>query len=92
MANLVITSTTNCVKVVFNDFATVAGMVELTLRKDKITAFELTTTLIRVHIANTPEWRVSLDGTDSSLRIDTIDSATPSSLSDLHTKLSTLLG
>jgi hypothetical protein len=90
MTNLVVTTTTNAVKVSFNDtpFGSVTKGV---WRKDKMTSFYLEATHIHV---NTVEgtFYVSNAAETGTFIIDSVDGVAPSSLSDLFDKLSAMLG
>lgn len=92
MANAVITSSTNCIKVVFNDLAEFAKREKGIWRKENI-RFDLNENDagVTVTVEHEPQWVVSYNGT-YGMTIDTVDGATPSSDSDLYDKLMALLG
>ena len=98
MANLVITSTANSIKVDFNDqpfFDKRDGMTfsKGTWAKSAIEDIKLNAddSMVIVQEKDDFEWRVSDAGTAGTLTIDSIDGATPSSLDDLYTKLIALI-
>lgn len=91
MANIVITSTTNTISVQFNDYSTMLGMQEGTWAKHAITAIIWVNGYISIFIDDEKEWQVSFDGSGTSLQIDTIDTVTPTSNSDLYNKLKVLI-
>jgi hypothetical protein len=92
MANLVITSTTNKINVVFNDLATTAGIKKGTWHKERIT-FRLmnSDSFVNVLVINEPAWSVSFNGSTGTLQIDSIDGVAPTSNSDLYDKLTALI-
>lgn len=90
MANIVVTSTTNAIKVVFNDMSTYSKMDKGTWRKESITAIHLTSDAIELIARGDDTWRVNLTGTNA-LIVDSIDGVAPSSLSDLYDKLVALI-
>lgn len=92
MAKTVITSTTNSIKVVFNDDSTLVGMDKGTWVKANIDAFHLNSDHIEVIADNGARWIVS-NATNSinALAVDTVDGAAPTSLSDLYDKLVALI-
>jgi hypothetical protein len=90
MANLVVTSTTNTIKVVFND-TPADGITQGAWRKDKVISFRLHDTYIDV-ITMGIDFQVSHTATAGCLIIDSVDGVAPSSLSDLYNKLTALLG
>lgn len=93
MANLVVTSTTDTIKVVFNDLATAYGIKKATWHKARIT-FQLlpSDSYVKVLVLNEPNWAVSFDGSTGTAQIDSVNGVAPTSNSDLYDKLSTLLG
>ena len=98
MANLVITSTANSIKVVFNDqpfFDKRDGMTfsKGTWAKSEIADIKLNTddSMVVVQEKDDFEWKVSDSGTSGTLTVDSVDGATPSSLDDLYTKLIALI-
>ena len=92
MANTVITSTTNSIKVIFNDDSTKVGIDRGTYRKYSIISIKLHSDHAEIISQLGDRWIVS-NGTNSinSLIIDSIDTVGPSSLSDLYDKLIALI-
>ncbi len=92
MANIVITSTTNSIKVDFNDLANAAGVKKGVWNKGRITfELDLLDSKVRVLVVGEAVWLVSFDGSSSTLQIDTINSVAPTSNSDLYDKLIALI-
>lgn len=89
MANLVITSTANSIKVAFNDYSTILNLSNGIYDKRAVLAFEKNGS-IRVIMAYTAEWRVSTDGGDNSLIVDSVNGNVPSTNDELFTMLSAL--
>lgn len=93
MPNTVVTSTTNSIKVVFNDDSSKVGIDKGTWNKSAVTSFKLYTDHVSAEtIDAVGRWIVD-DGTNSigALIIDSVDGASPSSLSDLYDKLVALI-
>lgn len=93
MANTVITSTTNSIKVVFNDDSTLAGNLSKgTWVKSEISHVGLKSDHIVVVTKDESRWTVSnATNTSNYLKVDSVDAASPSSLSDLYDKLVALI-
>lgn len=91
MANIVITSTTDRVDVVFNDYSASLGMISGSWGKDKIIAVLNKTDRVAMIIQDEKEWLVSFDGTAGTFQVDTIDTVAPTSNSDLYDKLKVLI-
>lgn len=91
MANLVITSTTDSIKVVFNDYASAAGYSKGTWNKRYVRDITLNGHLVTVDINGGQEWTVSYNSQNGALIVDTIDGAAPTSASDLYDKLVALI-
>ena len=90
MANLVITSTTNCIKVVFNDLAELAGREKgIWLKNDIRFDLAIGDANIVVSAKNETQWTVSWD---TGFIIDSVDGSTPTSNSDLYDLLIALKG
>lgn len=93
MPNTVVTSTTNSVKVVFNDDSSKTGGINKScFNKSDIEYFRLNGNHIEVIAGDSARWICS-DTTNSinALIIDSVDGASPSSLSDLYDKLIALI-
>jgi hypothetical protein len=92
MANLVVTSTTNSIKVDFGVLATAANMKKGVWNKSRITfQLALSDTHVDVLVIGEPSWGVSFDGSSSTLQIDSVDGVSPTSNSDLYDKLIALI-
>ena len=92
MANIVITSSTNNIAVVFNDMETLVGIKKGNWHKEKIT-FQLmpSDAFVKVLVLNEPTWAVSFDGSSGTMQIDSINASAPTSNSDLYDKLIAIL-
>ena len=93
MPNTVITSTTNSIKVVFNDDSSKVGIDKGTWRKDAVLAFKLYSDHVSAETSDAVGRWIVDDGTNSigALIIDSVDGASPLSLSDLYDKLIALI-
>jgi hypothetical protein len=91
MADLVVTSTTNSIRVTFNDASVHAKMSKGTWNKTRIT-FQLSQddSYVRVLVIGEPAWAVSYDGV-GGLKIDTVNGDVPTSNSDLYDKLTAII-
>ena len=87
MANLVITTTANTIKVDFNDLA--GDYEEATWAKDQVSSILKYPTYIVVKMKNDQRWLCSFNGV--KMQIDTIDTVAPTSNADLYTKLTALI-
>lgn len=83
MANLVITTTANTIKVDFNVLA--QDYTEATWAKDQVSSILKYSTYVVVKMKNDQRWLCSFDGV--KMQIDTIDGSAPTSTADLYTKL-----
>lgn len=90
MANIVVTSTTNSIKAVFNDLSSSAGMEKGAWSKGRF-HFELLSDRIIVDYAGMHAWEVCYSTTDGAMIIDSVDTVSLSSLSDLYDKLVALI-
>lgn len=92
MANIVITTTTNIIKVDFNDLSSVTG-IKKGCWGDSIIAFQLVAdeSFIKVIVSGVPSWAVSYNGSTGTLQIDSVDGVAPTSNSDLYNKLVAVL-
>lgn len=94
MANIVIVSTTNSIKVTFgayfpNPLERNAG----TWEKAGI-SFHLATNFVEVDIKGERDWYVSHDGnstTTPTFQIDSVDGTAPTSVADLYAKLQAII-
>lgn len=99
MTNIIITSTTNSIKVVFNDakmydergdgYTVKKG----TWRKDDIGDIQLTSDESKVVVREADDfvWHVSHNGSTGTLQVDTINGTTITSNSQLYDELSLLI-
>ena len=90
MANLVITSTTNSVKVDFG----VLGIKHTkgVWRKEQLSFFlQPSNAFVIAKILNEVPFAVSWNGSVNTLQIDSVDGVAPTSNSDLFDKLSTII-
>ena len=83
MANLVLVTTANTIKVDFNDLAD--HYTEATWAKDQISSIHKHATYVVVKMKNDQRWLCSFDAT--KMEIDSIDAVAPTSTADLYTKL-----
>jgi hypothetical protein len=93
MANIVITTTTNSIKVDFGAYAGGGIPKKATYNKDHIVKFTLEPSDAYVTAINDGElpWLLAYTATTNCLIVDSIDGNTPSSNSDLYDKLIALI-
>ena len=96
MANLVVTSTTNTIKVDFNDqpfFDRRDGITftKGTWAKSDLANIKRTADMVIVLEKDAFEWRLSDAGTSGTFTVDSVDGVAPTSLDDLYTKLIALI-
>lgn len=93
MANVVITSTANSIKVVFNDYSTAVGMEKGTWAKNEISDIRLglSDAYVDVETKHEPRWLVVFEATTGMLLVDSVDGVAPTSNSDLYDKLIALI-
>lgn len=87
MVNIVVTTTTNLIKVEFNDLADIVEHIKGTWRKDRILFIKLNAGAVVIKFMNGRLWEVSYNGENGTLPIDSIDGVPLSSNSDLYNKL-----
>ena len=92
MANIVVTSTANSIKVEFNIYSTIVDMIKGTWGKTYIQSVLLRTDGILIDVLGQHDWLVSFDGSVGTFQIDSIDGVAPTSNSDLYDKLIALKG
>ena len=92
MANIVVTSSTNSIKVVFNTYASAIGIEKGSWSKDYI-RFNLkaSNAFVEALIHGETGWAVSFDGSTGTFQVDSIDGVAPTSNSDLYDKLIALI-
>lgn len=91
MAKIVITSTTNSIRAIFNDYAIQLDMEKGSWNKSHVNNIVLKSSLVLVNIKNESDWLVSFDGAAGTYKIDTINGGAPTSNSDLYDKLNALI-
>lgn len=93
MANIVITSTTNSIKVDFGDYASSYGYAKGTWRKDNVGDIRLAadSSYISIHTMEDQRWTISYNASGQAMIIDSVDTAAPTSNSDLYDKLIALI-
>jgi len=93
MANIVVTSTTNAVKVDFGDYAAAVGRKCGTWNKKHIVNFGLQDddSMVIAHTLEEPKWTLSYTNGTSAMIVDTVDGVAPTDNEDLHNKLSALI-
>ena len=92
MPNVIVTSTTNAVKVDFGDYAgTAITYHKGSWAKSAIEVILMNSDHVSVTAADSERWIVSHDGASSSLQVDSVNGVAPSSLSDLYEKISALI-
>jgi len=92
MANLVITSTTNSIKVDFGVLESATQIAKGVWRKEEVSFFlKPSSEFIMVKVHNDTPFAVSWDGSSNTLEIDSVDGVAPSSNSDLYDKLIALI-
>ena len=101
MAGVIITSTTECVLCVNNDYAGINGALGTIQKKAHFQKDDI----FRIALAPSDTWvevqfksreaayfLFTFDGAAGTIKVDTIDGITPTSNSDLFDKLTALLG
>lgn len=93
MTNTVVTSTTNTISVVFNDDASITGIIKGVWNKSSINSIKLHTAHVSAETSDGQgRWIMTHTTSANMLKIDTVNGVEPSSLSDLYDKLIALLG
>lgn len=92
MANTVVTSTTNAVKVDFGSDPSKPAYSKATYTKANIEYVRLNGNHVEVVAADSARWILSdVVNSINALKVDTVDSVAPTSLSDLYDKISALI-
>lgn len=92
MANTVVTSTTNAIKVNFNDDVNKGRFSQGTYTKSGIEHVLLNGDHVEVVALDSTRWILSHETNSiQALTIDTVDGVAPASLSDLYDKISALI-
>lgn len=94
MPNVVITDTTNTIRVDFGDYASATGFKKGSWPKDKIEHFKLDSDDEYVFALTQldPRWALSFNGSTGTFQVDSVNGVAPTSNSDLYDKLIALLG
>jgi len=87
MANLVVVSTTNSIKVDFGVLDSVTLISKGTWRKDNLVSIIKMTNNIAIDIQGQPDWSITHDGSNGTFQVDTIDGVAPITLDDLYNKM-----
>ncbi len=92
MANLVVTDSTNAIKVDFGVLGVAPLPKKGTWKKDMIFKMELMPSDIFVKVTTfwEAEWQLSFNGTNG-LQVDSVNAVAPTSNSDLYDKLTALI-
>lgn len=90
MPNIVVTSTTNAIKVDFGDYYQTLQFSKATFKKDHIESIKLDTS-VQINLDKEYSWVVTFDGASGTYQIDSVDGVAPTSNSDLYNKLSVLI-
>jgi len=91
MSKITIESTDNSIKVDFGDYAPLLERSKGVWTKGNITSFKLSPMCVEASILSEKLWCVSFDGSNETLKIDTVDGLTPTSNEDLYNKLAELI-
>lgn len=91
MANIVITTTTNTIKVDFGAYSTVLDGQEAGTYQKRDIHFYKFSDRVRAILIGEKEWDVAYTATTGCFIIDSIDGVAPTSNSDLYTKLIALI-
>lgn len=93
MANIVVTSDTNYIKVEFNDYYPDDYPIEIAYyNRNDIEKVELYSNMVAVHLIGDSErdWELTYDGT-GGLQVDSVDAVAPTSNEDLCDKIAALI-
>jgi len=90
MANLVVTSTSNCIVVVTNDLEEKTGMKQGVWQKKDI-SFAQCGPFINVSVLGSPSFLVSYGLVEGGLQIDSVNATSPTTLDHLFTLLCGLI-
>ena len=93
MANVVITSTTNSIKVDLGVYAAAFGYSKVTISKDKLIDIKLQSddNFVEAVVIDEGKWTVSFNAVTNALVVDSVDAVAPTSNDDLYTKLIALI-
>lgn len=87
MANIVITTTTNSVKVDFGVYASDLSISEGTWNKDEVGSITLNDNHVYMQMKGGVEWALNYDIQSKGFIVDSIDGTAPTNLADLYAKL-----
>ena len=88
MAFLVVTSTTNSVRFVSNDYATAFGWSKRTRLKSSLVTITLHSNFVEYLVGEQQKYYIHYAANpDNALIVDSIDGVAPTSLSDLYDKM-----
>ena len=91
MANIVVTSTVNNIKVDFGVYYPTYPISVAYYNANEIEKVELFSDMVKVHLlSGTNDWELSYDGS-AGFQVDTVDGVTPTSNSDLCDKIGALI-
>ena len=92
MANIVVTSDTNCIKVEFNDYYADTYPISVAYyNRNELEKVELYADMVKVHMLNSvKDWELTYDGS-AGFQVDTVDTVAPTSNSDLCDKIASLI-
>ena len=92
MANIIVTSSTNSIKVDFGTYSSSLGMAKAVWRKNDV-HFNLRhgSDFAEAVVYNENAFALSFDGSTGTLQVDSVDGVAPSSNSDLYDKLIALI-
>lgn len=92
MANIVVTSTVNYIKVDFGDYYPSSYPISKAYYNvNDIEKVELFSNMVKVHmLASDKDWELSFDG-GTGFQVDTVDGVAPTSNSDLCDKIASLI-
>lgn len=93
MANVVVTSDAQKIKVVFNDLSASAGRdVSYFQKSDIVEVYsDATDSYVTIVLGHNENFNVSIDGTFGTLIIDSVDAVAPSSNADLRDKIAAFI-
>lgn len=87
MSNIIVTTTTNSVKVDFGVYSSDLAISKGAWNKDEVASITLNANHVYMQMKGGVEWALNYDLQDKGFIVDSIDGAAPSSLADLYAKL-----
>ena len=92
MANIVVTSSTNYIKVEFNDYyPDYYKVCEAYYNRNDLEKIEVQDGFLKVHVLDESDWTLSYTATTGAFIVDSVDAATPTDNLDLASKLAALI-